>query len=121
MKKILIADDDATILKLLEFTFKDCGFHVITVENERQFLDAAKAHRPDIIILDIMLGDKDGTQSYHKLLAEGFDRRVPVVFLSALAQDRPLTPPKPGRTYALLGKPFDPDALVKEVQELVNA
>ena len=120
MKRILIVDDEWAILELLRVTFSLAGHEVSLAQNDVEFRREALASRPDVIILDIMLGDKNGMQVYEQLLGEGFDPKVPVVFLSALASDRPPTPPRAGRTFALLGKPFDPAKLVQEIHSLIK-
>ncbi len=114
-KKILIVDDDWAILELLKLTFSSAGYDVSTAQNHIEFRQMALGDRPDIIILDIMLGEKDGVHVYEELLVEGLDGHIPVVFLSVLARDTQQMPPRPGRTYALIAKPFDPDKLVEEI------
>ena len=121
MSKILVVDDEPDMLEVLGHALLYAGFEVLKAQNETQFEQLALGEKPDAIVLDIMLGDQDGPQIYQKLLDNGFDRNVPVVFLSALAQDRPLTRPQQGRTYALLSKPFDHHELVEELRGLVQA
>lgn len=118
--KILVVDDDESLLDILKFMLSDAGFEVSTAQDEESFLQMAMEKKPDVLILDIMLGDKDGTISYQKLLGQGFDKKVPVIFLTALAKDSNTILPQPGRTYALMPKPFDYDKLVQGVTSLVN-
>lgn len=119
--KVLVVDDDPEILELLELTLSTFGFEPELAKNAEEFLSKAWTVKPDIIILDIMLGEANGPEIYDKLLASGFDPKVPIIFLSALASDRPSVAPQQGRRYSLLGKPFDPDKLVEEISHLVNA
>ena len=118
--KVLVVDDDWAILELIRCIFKSAGFEIGLARNDQEFREMAWKFKPDVIILDLMLGDKDGMQVYEHLLNDGFDAKIPVVFLSALAGGRPASPPKPGRTYALMGKPFDPEKLVREITNLVE-
>ena len=118
-KKILVVDDDPAIRKLLNFTFTSSDFEVSEAANEQEFRNQAGQGRPDAIVLDIMLGDRDGVQIYQELIRGGFDPQVPVVFLSVLAQDVSPTPPRSGRTYALLAKPFNPEKLVMQIKSLL--
>ena len=122
MKKtrILIVDDDTELLDILKFMFEDAGFEVFTAQDEESFISAAFHHKPNILILDIMLGEKDGTLSYQKILAKGFDKKIPVIFLTALAKDTNIILPQPGRTYALMPKPFDYDKLIEGVTSLIR-
>lgn len=120
-KKILIVDDDGSMRDLLRCCLCSAGFEVFQAGDEETFRgNIREGKKPDLIILDIMLGKADGVQVYEQCLREGFDATVPVIFLSVLARDIPPTPPQPGRVYSLLSKPFDPDQLVKEISHLVN-
>jgi two-component system alkaline phosphatase synthesis response regulator PhoP len=118
--KILVTDDDKAILKMLEFKLQTSGYEVLTAENGEEFRRKAFEEKPDLIILDIWLGNQNGALIYDDILAKGFDSNVPVIFLTALAQDRPETPAASGRKYVLRGKPFDPDDLVREVGDLIR-
>ena len=118
--KILVVDDEWSMQELLSLILVMAGFDVVLAGNEEEFRRETRAHQPDVIILDIILGNQNGVQVYEELLKEGLDPDIPVVFLSALAQDRPPTPPQPGRRYALIGKPFDSDVLVRELRSLVK-
>ena len=119
-KKILVVDDDWAILELLKFTFSSSGFEVALSQSAEEFREKALSEKPDAIVLDIMLGTSDGTKVYHELLGAGLSRKVPVVFLSVLAQNISTTPPQSGRTYALVAKPFDPEKLVREVARVLE-
>jgi two-component system, OmpR family, alkaline phosphatase synthesis response regulator PhoP len=118
--RILVTDDDKAILKLLEYKLQTSGFDVITAQNDEEFRQKALTEKPDLLILDIWLGNQNGALLYDEVLARGFDPQIPVIFLTALAQDRPQTPASSGRKYILRGKPFDPDALIKEINELIR-
>ena len=125
MCRILVIDDDKSVLNLLKYRLGVEGFDVVTAQNDEEFRTLAFEQKPDLIILDIWLGNKNGAFIYDSLLAKGFDHRVPVIFLTALAQDRPeaqpSSPPASGRKVMLRSKPFDPDALIKDIQTLVQA
>ena len=119
--KILVVDDEKSMQELLKNVLTMSGFEVSIAGDDVEFKAEVKKEKPDVIILDLVLGDKDGSQVYQELLAQGLDRNIPVVFLSALAEDRPATLPRPDRKYSLVGKPFDPDVLVQNLQRMVSA
>ena len=118
--KILVVDDEWSMQELLRQTLSLAGFEVLIAANHLEFKEQAFLHSPDVMIVDIMLGEKDGAQIYHQLLAEGLSPDIPVVFLSALASGITPTPPQPGRKFALIGKPFDPNQLVRELEKVVK-
>ena len=120
-QKILIVDDERDLLESLEELLLGEGFKVFLADSVGEFRREALRAKPDLIILDIMLGRDNGLEVYQELLTEGLDSKIPVLFLTGLLEDRPPSPARPGRTYALIGKPFDYEELVKEVRCLVNA
>ena len=119
--KILVVDDEWSMRELLKNTLMLSGFDVLLAKDAVEFRQIALNEKLDLIILDILLGDHDGTRVYADLVTEGLEPSTPVVFLSALAEDRPPTFPQPGRRYALVGKPFDPSKLVDRLQKFLAA
>ena len=118
--RILVVDDERDILWTLGQRLVKWGFEPILAQNAYEFEQQALHEKFDLIILDIMLGDQNGTDIYDMLLTRGLDRNIPVIFLSALAGDRPNFPISPGSTYALRGKPFDADDLLEDINHLLQ-
>lgn len=123
-KKILVVDDEKPIRELLRYKLSGQGFEVITAKNEKEFRSHAFEQKPDLIILDIWLKDKIGTDIYNDLLNLGLDAAVPVVFITALVQDYPKgssdSIDTSRKKYVLYSKPFDFEKLVKEINCLLN-
>ncbi|HTL46970.1 MAG TPA: response regulator [Verrucomicrobiae bacterium] len=120
-EKILICDDESSLLRFLKQHFAGQGYRVDTAKSGHEFQRRAHRSRPDLIILDIVLPDGLGTDYYEKLLRSGFDSSVPVIFLSALAQG---LPPRHGTQegrFALFGKPFDLAKLRSEMRRLLSS
>ncbi len=118
--KILVVDDEPDILELLKEWLLLEGYDVFLAQNCHEFNRLAFTTKPDLIILDIMLGRENGVSVYNRLINQGFDRNTPVIFITGLAHDRPESPAAPGRTYALRLKPFNPYEIVKDIRCLVN-
>lgn len=121
-KKILVVDDEKPIRELLKHKLTLRGFDVVLAKNEKEFSDMALNEKPEIIILDIWLKDKIGTNIYNRLLNNGLDPNIPVIFITALVSDQPKELPSefPGRKYALFSKPFDFDKLAYEIEFLLT-
>lgn len=120
-KKILVVDDEVAIVELIRFKLVRNGYEVITATNDKEFWDQAMNQKPDLIILDIWLREKVGTEIYNHLLAAGFDPNIPVIFITALVQEGISTATaRPGRKYALYGKPFDLNQLMRGVRCFLN-
>ena len=81
--RLLVVDDEPTILELLAGTLRFAGFDVLTAVSGAEALRAAAAARPDLILLDVMMPDCDGFDVIRRIRAGG--PRVPVIFLTARA------------------------------------
>ena len=79
--RILVVDDEEAITDLVATTLRYEGFSVETAPSGREALATVKTFRPDVLILDVMLGDIDGFDVLRRLRAD--DERVPVLFLTA--------------------------------------
>jgi two-component system, OmpR family, response regulator len=79
--RLLVVDDEPTILELLAGTLRFAGFDVLTAVSGAEALRAAATARPDLILLDVMMPDCDGFDVIRRIRAGG--PRVPVIFLTA--------------------------------------
>jgi two-component system, OmpR family, response regulator len=79
--RLLVVDDEPTILELLAGTLRFAGFDVLTAVSGAEALRAAAAVKPDLILLDVMMPDCDGFDVIRRIRAGG--PRVPVIFLTA--------------------------------------
>ena len=79
--RLLVVDDEPTILELLAGTLRFAGFDVQTAVSGAEALRAAAADRPDLILLDVMMPDCDGFEVVRRIRSGG--PRVPVIFLTA--------------------------------------
>jgi len=82
-KKILVVDDDAHLLRMVQVTLKRDGYRAIVVARGQEAIDRVRAEAPDLILMDIMMPGLDGfeTTRYIRQLPKGRD--VPIIFLSA--------------------------------------
>jgi len=78
---VLVVDDEENIRFLLGSALRHAGFEAEVAESGRQALEAVRLHRPDVILLDVMLPDLDGFEVCRRLRAES--NRTPIVFLTA--------------------------------------
>lgn len=83
-KQILIVEDEIPLLELLADKFKDEGFEAIQSLNAEQGIKRALKHRPDLILLDIVLPGMDGISMLKKLRKDKWGKNVPVIILSNL-------------------------------------
>src|SRR6202161_4820124 len=79
--RLLVVEDEPNILELLSASLRYAGFDVLTATGGSEPSQAAQRHRPDLIVLDVMLPDMDGFDVVRRLRGGG--ARIPVVFLTA--------------------------------------
>ena len=79
--RLLVVDDEPNILELLSVSLRFSGFEVHTASNGQQALTQARALKPDLLVLDVMMPELDGFEVVRRLRGEG--SRAPVLFLTA--------------------------------------
>ena len=119
-KRVLICDDDPVILRLLEVNLELEGYDVLTAHHGEEAFEIASRELPDLVILDIMMPRLDGYQTCQKLKAQPSTESIPVVFLSAKAQQSDIEKGKSFGVSEYLTKPFDPNDLLDVVERLVG-
>lgn len=118
-KKILVVDDEAEIVMLLERALKAKGYEVITAPEGREALNQVKLHHPDLIVSDLMMPDLDGWRLSHKLRENELHKKIPILLLSAIvSKDGPADDLEVGDYY--IAKPFDMEKLLGKIKELLN-
>ena len=79
--RLLVVEDEPNILELLSASLRLAGFEVATASGGLEALNATQRHRPDLVVLDVMLPDLDGFEVARRLRSGG--ARTPVLFLTA--------------------------------------
>lgn len=87
MKKILIIDDEQDILEILTYNLEREGYEVYTATNGTEGIDLAKKIIPDLVLLDVMMPEKDGIETCQDLRALPELRKTLIVFLSARGEE----------------------------------
>jgi two-component system alkaline phosphatase synthesis response regulator PhoP len=107
-KKILSVDDERHIVRLIQVNLERAGYDVITAFDGVEALRKAEAERPDLIILDVMMPKMDGFEVLRHLQANPETRDIPVIMLTAKAQDVDVFRGWASGASAYLTKPFNP-------------
>ena len=117
---VLLVDDDPVILKLLQVNFEMEGYHVSCANDGVEGLEKARAERPDIVLLDIMMPRMDGLEVTKALKGDPETKDIPIILLSAKAQASDVQAGKDMGADDYLTKPFDPLELLERVSELLE-
>jgi DNA-binding response OmpR family regulator len=112
--RILVVDDEFSIVASLREILEWEGFAVDTAPNGRLGLEAAQARKPDVVLLDVMMPVMDGLAMLRGLKENQDTQAIPVILMSA-APIR--VPPARGGYFAALPKPFDVKSVLKCIRE----
>src|SRR6059058_5025691 len=83
---ILIIDDEPELIKLLDYNLTKAGYLAVSARDGAGGLDIAKKHRPDLIILDVMMPGMDGWEVCKKLRQDSATAATPLLMLTAKAE-----------------------------------
>ena len=81
--RILIIDDDPTVLEMMEAALKDENFDVKTLSNSRNAVAEVMAFKPDVLLLDYLMGDINGGEICHQIKSSTFTSHIKVIIISA--------------------------------------
>src|SRR5438132_1509026 len=120
-KKILLADDSITIQKVVELTFSDGDYEVSAVNNGAKAIQKLSELRPDIILSDIIMPEKNGYEVCEYVKSHPEFRNIPVILLTGTFE--PFDPDRADKAGcdAVVTKPFESQSLISKVEELISA
>ncbi|MBM3494449.1 MAG: response regulator [Armatimonadetes bacterium] len=117
-KKILAVDDEKAIVRLVQVNLEREGYQVVTAYDGREALEKVASERPDLVVLDVMMPYMDGFEVLQQLKKDPETRDIPVIMLTAKAQDADVFRGWQSGVDCYLTKPFNPmelKAFVKRV------
>ncbi len=116
LNKVMLVEDDPDIQVVARMSLKMCGIpNVVVVSDGEECLAKVGEVRPDLILLDVMMPKLDGYETCRRLKADATTKEIPVIFLTAKAQQFEV---KHGMELGAVGylvKPFDPTTLHSEI------
>jgi DNA-binding response OmpR family regulator len=116
---VLAADDDADILELVTFRLERSGYTVLQAHDGEEALQLALERTPDLAVLDVMMPKLDGFELTRRLRAEESTRRMPIILLTARAQDADVQQGFDAGADDYIRKPFSPQELRSRVQAVL--
>lgn len=119
-KKILLADDSITIQKVVELTFSDGDYEVVATNNGNKAIQRLGEVRPDIILSDIIMPEKNGYELCEYVKSHPDYRHIPVILLTGTFE--PFDPDRAEKAGcdAVITKPFESQSLIHKVEELIE-
>lgn len=119
-KKILLIEDDRDLSKIISFQIEEWGFDVVAALDGEDGLLKAKEEAPSLIILDLILPKLPGEEVCRQLKKDESLRDIPVIMLTAKAEDVDRIVGRVIGADCYLTKPFDAQELLEEINTLMN-
>lgn len=120
-KKILAVDDEKHIVRLVQINLLKEGYEVVTATNGREALEAVAQQKPDLIVMDVMMPEMDGFEALQKLKENPASADIPVIMLTAKAQDADVFKGWQSGADLYLTKPFNPQELITFVKRIFES
>lgn len=121
MKKILLVDDEEDILISLGSILKRNNYEVISTTKGKEALELTKRLSPDLIILDLLMPDMDGTEVALALEKDFSTKDIPLIFLTGmLTKKEELPEKKTGRHHYAIAKPVTTTELLKVIESALQ-
>lgn len=118
-KKLLLADDSVTIQKVIELTFADEDIEVIAVSNGSQAISLAPVERPDIVLADVGMPERDGYEVAAYIKRTPGLSHIPVLLLTGAFEPIDEGRAKAAGCDGVLVKPFEPQMVINRVKDLI--
>jgi two-component system alkaline phosphatase synthesis response regulator PhoP/two-component system response regulator VicR len=120
-KKILAVDDEKHIVRLVQVNLERQGYEVVTANDGREALEKVESERPDLVVLDVMMPYMDGFEVLQNLRRNPSTRDIPVIMLTAKAQDADVFRGWQSGVDCYLTKPFNPMELISFVKRIFKS
>jgi len=118
--KILVADDEMYMVRLLELTLKKGGYEVVTCRDGAEALAVSATAQPQLIVMDVMMPGLDGLSAIRQLKQNEGTRHIPVVVLSSRGHALTRVEAEAAGAALFLAKPFSPNQLLSEVKKILG-
>jgi two-component system alkaline phosphatase synthesis response regulator PhoP len=121
MPRILAVDDEPNIVRLIQVNLERHGYQVETANNGAQALAKIKANRPDLLVSDVMMPEMDGFELLANVRRDPSLMDLPVIMLTAKAQDGDVLQGYKTGADMYLTKPFNPQELLAFVKRILSS
>ena len=122
-KRILVIDDENDMRVYLGTLFRKAGYEVEAAANGEEGVSLARANKPDLVTLDVLMPKKSGLRAYKELRTTAETADVPIIILTGLTQQEDFFGDDLGdlaRPNAIVEKPIDRDEFLKKAKEVMG-
>ncbi len=118
--RVLVADDDENLLAIVSYRLERSGYAVIAANDGEEAVRLAVEQRPDLAVLDVMMPKLDGYEVTRRLRRHEETSRMPVILLTARAQEADVARGFEAGADDYVRKPFSPQELRARVQAILG-
>lgn len=119
-KKVLVVEDEAELTGAIQIRLEQAGYEVLIAYDGQEALEKARTENPDLIVLDLMLPKIDGYKVCRMLKFDEKYKKIPVVMLTARAQEKDENLGYEVGADAFITKPFKYQVLLAKIAELLG-
>ncbi len=119
-KRILVVDDEKSIVKLVKMYLEHHRYEIITANDGQEGLEKVKTGKPDLIVLDLMLPKMNGYKVCGLLKKDTRYAKIPVVMFTAKAQEKDVKLGQEVGADAYITKPYESEILLAKIKELLK-
>ena len=118
--KILAVDDEKHIVRLVQINLQKEGYDVVTASTGREALEQVERENPDLVIMDVMMPEMGGFEALQIMKADEKTAQIPIIMLTAKAQDADVFQGWKSGADLYLTKPFNPQELLTFVKRILQ-
>lgn len=119
-RKVLIVDDEADIIDLLEYNLEQEGFTVLTAMDGETAIELAREEKPDLVLLDIMMPKMDGIEACRQIRAMSELQQVYIIFLTARSEEYSEVAGFDVGADDYISKPIKPRVLISRIKAVMR-
>jgi DNA-binding response OmpR family regulator len=120
LKKVLVCDDEPYILEAVGQVVREEGYALLTAEDGEQALAVARAAKPQLLLLDVLMPKKTGFEVCRELKADPTTQSIYIILLTAMGQERDMHTGFECGAQEYITKPFSPRKLRQRLHELLD-
>jgi DNA-binding response OmpR family regulator len=119
-RRIVIVDDEVLIRETLRLSLEHAGFGVRTIEDPSSALAVIRAEKPDLVLLDMYLGDVDGREIARGLKSDPATAKLPIVFFTGSNEPVDVVTGLDAGAIEYIAKPIDGEVLVSKIRSILK-
>jgi two-component system response regulator VicR len=119
-KRLAYIEDESEMIDLVRLILGRRGYTVLGANGGREGLNLVREQLPDLVLLDLMMPDMDGWDVYHQIKSEERTREIPVIVITAKAQDiDKILGLHIAKVEDYISKPFSPQELIDRIEKVL--